>query len=130
MEGTDHICVRICVCFFTFLFHVHIVIMCICGLLYRRESERRNHSLARHADILAAVETRLSLLNMTFMKYVDSNLCCFIPGKVQSRHRFQLCQKCFSLLIVMMHLQFVLLFVYSVAGNHMELSNQNECTSC
>ncbi|GLD73462.1 F-box only protein 28, partial [Lates japonicus] len=49
--------------------------------LPRRESERRNHSLARHADILAAVETRLSLLNMTFMKYVDSNLCCFIPGK-------------------------------------------------
>ena len=49
---------------------------------FRRESERRNHSLARHADILAAVETRLSLLNMTFMKYVDSNLCCFIPGKV------------------------------------------------
>lgn len=50
--------------------------------LPRRESERRNHSLARHADILAAVETRLSLLNMTFMKYVDSILCCFIPGKV------------------------------------------------
>ncbi|XP_014058590.1 F-box only protein 28 [Salmo salar] len=50
--------------------------------LPRRESERRNHSLARHADILAAVETRLSLLNMTFMKYVDSSLCCFIPGKV------------------------------------------------
>nr|XP_046209789.1 F-box only protein 28-like [Oncorhynchus gorbuscha] len=50
--------------------------------LPRRESERRNHSLARHADILAAVETRLSLLNMTFMKYVDSGLCCFIPGKV------------------------------------------------
>lgn len=53
------------------------VIVCV-----RRESERRNHSLARHADILAAVETRLSLLNMTFMKYVDSSLCCFIPGKV------------------------------------------------
>lgn len=51
-------------------------------VIVRRESERRNHSLARHADILAAVETRLSLLNMTFMKYVDSNLCCFIPGKV------------------------------------------------
>ncbi|XP_053315625.1 F-box only protein 28 [Spea bombifrons] len=50
--------------------------------LPRRESERRNHSLARHVDILAAVETRLSLLNMTFMKYVDSKLCCFIPGKV------------------------------------------------
>lgn len=52
------------------------------NFFFRRESERRNHSLARHADILAAVETRLSLLNMTFMKYVDSNLCCFIPGKV------------------------------------------------
>lgn len=55
------------------------------GLSSRRESERRNHSLARHADILAAVETRLSLLNMTFMKYVDSKLCCFIPGKVKCR---------------------------------------------
>ncbi|GCB77265.1 hypothetical protein scyTo_0019263 [Scyliorhinus torazame] len=51
-------------------------------MIDERESERRNHSLARHADILAAVETRLSLLNMTFMKYVDTNLCCFIPGKV------------------------------------------------
>ncbi|XP_073072779.1 F-box only protein 28 isoform X2 [Manis javanica] len=55
--------------------------------LPRRESERRNHSLARHADILAAVETRLSLLNMTFMKYVDSNLCCFIPGKSKIHFR-------------------------------------------
>ncbi|XP_032818732.2 F-box only protein 28 isoform X1 [Petromyzon marinus] len=50
--------------------------------LPRRESERRSHPLARHADILAAVETRLSLLTMTFMKYVDMNLCCFIPGRV------------------------------------------------
>ncbi|EGV99937.1 F-box only protein 28-like [Cricetulus griseus] len=50
--------------------------------LPRRESERRKHSLAGHAYILAVVEMRLSLLNMTFMKYVDSNLCCFIPGKV------------------------------------------------
>lgn len=57
---------------------------CLSQPVFRRESERRNHSLARHADILAAVETRLSLLNMTFMKYVDSNLCCFIPGKVGS----------------------------------------------
>ncbi|XP_070576421.1 F-box only protein 28-like [Ptychodera flava] len=50
--------------------------------LPRRESERRNHPLSRHCDILAAIETRLSLLGMTFMKYVDMNLCCFIPGKV------------------------------------------------
>ena len=52
--------------------------------LPRRESERRNHPLARHVDILAAIETRLSLLNMTYMKYIDLSLCCFIPGKVIS----------------------------------------------
>ncbi|KAG8232389.1 hypothetical protein J437_LFUL012532 [Ladona fulva] len=50
--------------------------------LPRRESERRNHSLSRHCDILTAIETRLSMLAMTFMKYVDIGLCCFIPGKV------------------------------------------------
>jgi len=50
--------------------------------LPRRESERRDHPLARHNDILTAIETRISLLSMTFMKYVDLGLCCFIPGKV------------------------------------------------
>ncbi|XP_053649894.1 uncharacterized protein pall isoform X2 [Cherax quadricarinatus] len=50
--------------------------------LPRRESERRNHTLFRHCDILTAIETRLSLLNMTFIKYVDCHMCCFIPGKV------------------------------------------------
>jgi len=50
--------------------------------LPRRESERRDHPLGRHSDNLTAIETRVSLLNMTFMKYVDSNLCCFFPGKV------------------------------------------------
>jgi len=50
--------------------------------LPRRESERRNHPLARHCDILTAIETRISLLAMTFMKFVDLELCCFIPGRV------------------------------------------------
>jgi len=50
--------------------------------LPRRESERRGHKLGRHCDILTAIETRISLLSMTFLKYVDMNLCCFIPGKV------------------------------------------------
>ncbi|XP_072032022.1 uncharacterized protein [Amphiura filiformis] len=50
--------------------------------LPRRESERRTHPLARHCDILSAVETRLSLLAMTYMKYIEMQLCCFIPGKV------------------------------------------------
>lgn len=52
------------------------------GQLPRRESERRNHALARHVDILSAVETRLSLLGMSYLKYIDMGLCCFIPGKV------------------------------------------------
>ena len=53
--------------------------------LPRRESERRNHPLARHVDILSAVETRLSLLSMTYSKYIDLGLCCFIPGKVSGK---------------------------------------------
>ena len=52
--------------------------------LPRRESERRNHPLARHCDILTAIETRLSLLSMTFKKFIDLNFCCFIPGKVKN----------------------------------------------
>ena len=50
--------------------------------LPRRESERRNHALAKHVNALSAVETRLSLLNMTYMKYIEMQLCSFIPGKV------------------------------------------------
>lgn len=50
--------------------------------LPRRESERRSHPLARHCEILTAIETRLSILAMTFTKYIDAGLCCFIPGKV------------------------------------------------
>lgn len=52
------------------------------GQLPRRESERRNHPLAKHINALSAIETRLSLLNMTFVKYMDMGVCCFIPGKV------------------------------------------------
>lgn len=54
------------------------------GMLPRRESERRAHPLARKSDILDAIETRISLLNMTYNKYIDSAMCCFIPGKVSS----------------------------------------------
>ena len=78
--------------------------------LPRRESARRNHKYAKHCDILTAIDTRYSistcrrrnlnfpkienslefcvffsrmnLLSMTFGKYIDANLCCFIPGKI------------------------------------------------
>lgn len=52
------------------------------SLLPRRESERRNHPMARHADILTCIETRISMLSMTYTKYMELNLCCFIPGKI------------------------------------------------
>ncbi|XP_053620770.1 F-box only protein 28 [Plodia interpunctella] len=50
--------------------------------LPRRESERRYHPLSRHCDILTSIETRISMLNMTYSKYIDNGYCCFIPGKV------------------------------------------------
>ncbi|XP_023947282.1 F-box only protein 28 isoform X3 [Bicyclus anynana] len=50
--------------------------------LPRRESERRYHPLARHCDILTSIETRISMLNMTYMKFIDNGICSFIPGKV------------------------------------------------
>lgn len=53
------------------------------SMLPRRESERRAHPLARHSEILHGIETRLSMMNMTYFKYIDSNLLCFIPGKVK-----------------------------------------------
>jgi len=52
------------------------------SLLPRRESERRHHPLIKHADILTCIETRISMLSMTYTKYMDMNLCCFIPGKI------------------------------------------------
>lgn len=42
----------------------------------------RNHYLARHADILQCIDTRISMLTMTYNKYIEAKLCCFIPGKV------------------------------------------------
>ncbi|KAH8270120.1 hypothetical protein KR018_004206 [Drosophila ironensis] len=52
------------------------------SMLPRRESERRNHILARHSDILTSIETRISMLTMTYSKFIDLNICCFIPGRV------------------------------------------------
>ncbi|KAH8395198.1 hypothetical protein KR222_002358 [Zaprionus bogoriensis] len=52
------------------------------AMLPRRESERRNHMLARHSDILTSIETRISMLTMTYSKFIDLNICCFIPGRV------------------------------------------------
>ncbi|CAL8086010.1 unnamed protein product [Calicophoron daubneyi] len=52
------------------------------GKLPRRESERRLHPLNRHSETLSAIETRLSLLKISIMRYADEGYCCFFPGKV------------------------------------------------
>jgi len=50
--------------------------------LPRRESERRKHKLYPRHDALQGLDTRFSLLKMTYNKYILSGACCFIPGKV------------------------------------------------
>ena len=41
-----------------------------------------NHALSKYSDILTCVETRLSMLSMTYLKYMQNGSACFIPGKV------------------------------------------------
>uniref|UniRef100_A0A1I8GFW9 F-box domain-containing protein n=1 Tax=Macrostomum lignano TaxID=282301 RepID=A0A1I8GFW9_9PLAT len=50
--------------------------------LPRRESERKQHPFSRHSEILSAVDTRVSLLGMTYVKHMQFGRCCFIPGRV------------------------------------------------
>ena len=50
--------------------------------LPRRESNRLNHKLSEHFELLGRIETQFSMLKQAFLKYIDSGRCCFIPGKV------------------------------------------------
>ena len=56
--------------------------------LPRRESARANHPYFRHCYILKCIGNSnhscslLSISSNTFGKYIDANLCCFIPGKI------------------------------------------------
>lgn len=43
----------------------------------------RFHPLSRHCDILTSVETRISMLNMAYNRFIEQGKCCFIPGKVK-----------------------------------------------
>lgn len=56
------------------------IVICLLDLHYKHHF--RNHALAKHADILTCIETRISMLSMTYTKYIELNLCCFIPGKI------------------------------------------------
>ena len=50
--------------------------------LPRRESERENHHLFPRYDVLDSMKTSISMLSLVLEEYVDSNCCCFFPGKV------------------------------------------------
>ena len=50
--------------------------------LPRRESERFYHPFQRYVELLSSIDTRISLMRMTFNRFISANLCCFIPGKV------------------------------------------------
>ena len=50
--------------------------------LPRRESARRQHWYARHCDILDLIDCEMKSLSSTFGRYMEANLCCFIPGKI------------------------------------------------
>ncbi|WKX99547.1 hypothetical protein Q1695_014433 [Nippostrongylus brasiliensis] len=50
--------------------------------LPRRESMRRSHRLSRLNDAYAGLDTRFSIMTMTYRKFIDMKVTCFIPGKV------------------------------------------------
>ena len=51
--------------------------------LPRRESERVNHKLSRHFEILTSInKASFSILGSAFLRYIDSGRCCFFPGKI------------------------------------------------
>jgi len=41
-----------------------------------------NHPLSKFSDILTCIETRLSMLSMTYQKYIQNGTACFVPGRV------------------------------------------------
>ena len=50
--------------------------------LPRRHSARENHPYSNHCHTLKCQSTYMYMLSSTFGKYMDANLCCFIPGKI------------------------------------------------
>ncbi|KAI6183187.1 F-box domain-containing protein [Aphelenchoides bicaudatus] len=50
--------------------------------LPKKESQRKEHPLHRYSEIINQLETRHTLLSMTYKKYIDAQISCFIPGKV------------------------------------------------
>lgn len=48
-----------------------------------RESARRSHPLSYECDIIETCCMRLTLLQMTFGRYIEHKHICFFPGAVR-----------------------------------------------
>lgn len=51
-----------------------------------RESARRSHPLSHECDIVETCCMRLSLLQMTFGRYIEHKHICFFPGAVSNNN--------------------------------------------
>ena len=49
---------------------------------YTKSHPLMYHVLIRHYDVLSTIGRNLIILDDTFSKYINLNLCCFIPGQV------------------------------------------------
>lgn len=57
-------------------------------IMPRRESARRSHPLSYECDIIETCCMRLSLLQMTFGRYIEHKHICFFPGVVSINKHF------------------------------------------
>ncbi|KAL3310713.1 hypothetical protein Ciccas_010717 [Cichlidogyrus casuarinus] len=48
----------------------------------KRLSQRRDHPLAHHADILSSVQSRIAVLDLSIMRYTRNGYFCFFPGRI------------------------------------------------
>ena len=62
-----------------------IIFLCFLSAVFKiilNQNFFRSHALSKYSDILTCIETRISMLSMTFLKYIELDVCCFIPGRV------------------------------------------------
>lgn len=71
--------------------------------------------VARHSDILTCIETRLSMLNMTYQKLIHNGTICFIPGKV--------IDECFSILRMTANNEVILLRTHEILQELRDISS-------
>lgn len=71
--------------FFFLLLSIFFFLLSLLSLMSanNRESARRSHPLSYECDIIETCCMRLSLLQMTFGRYIEHKHICFFPGAVR-----------------------------------------------